>query len=43
MNENISDFELRRIEKQQEKFIENLYKLRSLTYFLMFFGVALSK
>ena len=43
MNENISDFEINRIEKQHEKFIENLHKLKSLIYFLMFFGGTLGK
>ena len=43
MEENISDFELNRIEKQQEKFIENVEKLKSLIYFLLFFGTALGK
>ena len=43
MEENISDYELNRLEKQQEKFIENIEKLKSLIYFLLFFGSALGK
>ena len=43
MEENISDYELNRLEKQQEKFIENIEKLKSLIYFLLFFGSALGR
>ena len=43
MEENISDYELNRLEHQKEKFIENLERLKTLIYFLLFFGSALGK
>ena len=43
MEENISDIELNRLEHQKEKFIENLERLKTLIYFLLFFGSALGK